>query len=408
MIVNAKPTLWRESSANDHQGENGGVSSIVDRVPATRDRFLDLLRVASIAVVIVWHWSLSILYWQDGRIVMPNPITSVPGGWLATWLLQVVPIFFVVGGVVNKLAWDRARERSVGPAGFLKRRLQRLLVPLTVYIACWLVVDVAAQLAFSSYPGVLAYGRVVFTPLWFLAAYVLVVALTPVTANLHQTRPRQTLAALAAIIVTFDIGRFALDVEAFAWLSMPLVWVAIHQLGYFYDDLKRLSVRRALLLAIGAAMVLTIMVAGPYPRSMVSVPGQNFSNMYPTTAALAAVAVLQFGLLIAVRRQISALLQRRRIYGVVLRVNTVILTIFLWHMTAVLIVLAVGRELGVEPLTEPTAQWWLQRPLWVIIPAIVLVVFVAIFGRIETRDRTTRTGATGQVSAQRSREAGGR
>jgi hypothetical protein len=34
---------------------------------------------------------------------MPNPIHVVPGGWLATWLLQVMPVFFLVGGYPARL-----------------------------------------------------------------------------------------------------------------------------------------------------------------------------------------------------------------------------------------------------------------------------------------------------------------
>ena len=32
---------------------------------------------------------------------MPNPLDEIPLGWAATWVLQVMPMFFIVGGFAN-------------------------------------------------------------------------------------------------------------------------------------------------------------------------------------------------------------------------------------------------------------------------------------------------------------------
>ena len=66
------------------------------------------MRAVSIAVVVIWHWTGSITHRRDGEIVMPNPIDQVPLLWLATWVGQVMPVFFLVGGLANLAAWDRA------------------------------------------------------------------------------------------------------------------------------------------------------------------------------------------------------------------------------------------------------------------------------------------------------------
>jgi hypothetical protein len=87
------------------------VSRSLDRrvaaTPAGRDRTVDLMRAVSIAVVVLWHWAGSVTHRRDGEIVMPNPIDQVPLLWLATWVGQVMPVFFLVGGFAN-LAGDRA------------------------------------------------------------------------------------------------------------------------------------------------------------------------------------------------------------------------------------------------------------------------------------------------------------
>ena len=49
-------------------------------------------------------------------------------------------------------------------------------------------------------------------------------------------------------------------------------------------------------------------------------------------------------------------------------VNAVAMTLFAWHMTALVAVLGLARVAGYEPPTEPTAAWWVQRPLWLVAP----------------------------------------
>jgi hypothetical protein len=70
-------------------------------------------------------------------------------------------------------------------------------------------------------------------------------------------------------------------------------------------------------------------------------------------------------------------------------INSVILTVFLWHMTALLVALLALERAGLKPLLEPTAAWWLQRPLWLVAPGIVLAALVAVFARFELPRRRT-------------------
>jgi hypothetical protein len=359
---------------------------MVANTPADRDRYVDLLRVAAIGVVVVWHWALSILHWEDDHWAMPNPINEVPGGWLATWPLQIVTVFFIVGGYANSAAWWAAQRDGRGVAGYFAARLRRLLIPIGVYLGVWTAFEVVALLAIPGYPGVLTYGRILFTPLWFIAVYVWVVMLTPLTASAHARARWLTVGVLAVAVVLADLGRFAGGVTALAWVNTALVWVLIHQLGYFYRDgtLHRLGRWGAAALAGGAAIVLAVLTSlAPYPRSMVATVGQERSNILPTTVSIALVALLQLGVIMLVREPVTRWLRRPRAWKPVMAGNAVIMTVFLWHMTALLMVLAVLRALGIELRTEPTAAWWSERPFWVVAPALVLVVLVAIFGRFE-------------------------
>jgi surface polysaccharide O-acyltransferase-like enzyme len=365
----------------------GRLDAMVERTPADRERYVDFLRVFSIAIVVTWHWSLSVIFWNGERFLMPNPISQVPGGWLYTWVLQIVPVFFIVGGYANYATWEGSRRRGEPWPVFLRHRLTRLLAPVLVFGVVWLVFELAMRAVVAEYTGVLTYAWVVFTPLWFVAAYAGVVAFVPLTAALHQRAKWATVACFAALVVVADVGRFALGVEALGWFNTGMVWLLIHQLGYFYRDgtLLRLDYAgAAAVAATGAGVLAIITTAGPYPRSMVSTPGQEFSNILPTTVAIAAVGLLQLGILLLARERVSRWLEKVEAWRMVIAANAVVLTVFVWHMTALLVVLVLYRAIGGELLAFPSLAWWDQRWFWLVAPAFVVAVFVIAFGSFET------------------------
>lgn len=161
----------------------------------------------------------------------------------------------------------------------------------------------------------------------------------------------------------------------------------IHQLGYFYRDgtLPAWPLRRRLALTLGALMSLVVATSlDAYPRSLVAVDTAEISHMYPTTAIVALAAVFHVGIVKLLRPHARRWLRRRGPWKVVVAINTVILTLFVWHMTALLIAVAIFEGLGGRLIDEPTFRWWVQRPVWIILPAISLAVLVAVFARVET------------------------
>src|SRR4030095_15925589 len=67
--------------------------------PAARGRFAARLRVATIVVVLAWHWLMAVVGWRGGRVEAGNAIALAPGLWLATWLLQAQPLVLFLGRV---------------------------------------------------------------------------------------------------------------------------------------------------------------------------------------------------------------------------------------------------------------------------------------------------------------------
>ena len=137
--------------------------------PAERDRFADLLRVASILVVVAGHWLMAVVGWRGGRVEGGNAIALVPGLWLATWLLQVMPLFFFVGGLANLVS----ARRGGGWAGFVRGRAARLLRPTVAFLAAWTAAGAVLGAAGVPEAVLRPVTRLVVQPLWFLGLYLL-------------------------------------------------------------------------------------------------------------------------------------------------------------------------------------------------------------------------------------------
>jgi surface polysaccharide O-acyltransferase-like enzyme len=375
------------------------VDDLVDATPAARDRVVDLLRAVSIGVVVLWHWSLSIIHWRDGALSMPNPVGDVPGLWAATWVLQVMPVFFLVGGYANLAGWQAARRDGAGAvAPFLRSRLRRLLGPLIPWLWCWLVVDLAWRAAGGR--GVVDWGTVVFVPLWFLGVYAGVVVATPVTARLHARWRWRVPAALVGAALTADALRLGggWGGPAVGLAGSACVWLFCHQLGYFWRDGTMLAAgrrRAGALAAAGLGGLVALTTIGSYPAAMVATRSAGTSNMFPTTVCIAALATLQLGAVLWLHRQLDAWLQRRNAWRAVVAANGLAMPVFCWHMTALVAFVWLYERAGFTLAAEPTTTWWLTRPVWVAGPGIVLGALLLGLRRAQRGLPATRSAARG-------------
>jgi len=356
-------------------------------------------------VVVLWHWVFSITQWSpNGRLTMPNPIGEVPMLWTATWLLQIIPVFFFVGGFSNYVGWTGTTGSDRSERAFLTTRLQRILAPVLVFLAIWTVGDIAARLVVSDYPGVWHWGRVVLVPLWFIGVYLGVVLLMPLTARLHRRAPAVTIMLLGAAIALVDIVRFTSGVDGIGYVNGALVFLFAHQLGYFYADGTLTGWNRSrlwMLVAVSFATLVALTSVGPYPRSMVAVAGERFSNLNPPTLAIACLSIFQVGLAMLARPAVTRRLNRRRPWLGVVALNSVVMTIFVWHMTAYVLALGLVQLLGGQLRQQATSQWWLERPMWFALPMLALLPLVAVFGTFELRRLRPASSRTKEPGEQR-------
>jgi hypothetical protein len=122
---------------------------------------------------------------------------------------------------------------------------------------------------------------------------------------------------------------------------------------------------------------------------MISVPGEEASNSRPPTIALLALGALHAGLVLAVEERARSWLRRIRPWAATVLVNGTIMTLYLWHVTVLVLVVGLAYWLGGIGLGFPPdgAAWWATRPLWIALLLVALLPFVAGFGRFEQQAR---------------------
>ncbi|TCB98596.1 acyltransferase [Micromonospora zingiberis] len=400
------------------------LARLAARTPADRERYLDLLRALAIVLVVLGHWMIATIYYdQQGRPDGHSALPAMPWAFPLTWAVQVMPVFFLVGGYANAASLASQRNRGADAIGWLLGRSARLLRPTTALVVVLAGSAVIARLVGAEPSQVRTVVWFATIPLWFLAAYFAVVPLTPVMYALHRRFGLAVPAGLVLLVALGDLGRAVGPAE----LALPnylLGWLAIHQLGFAWYDARRRNChpadgdrpdadrdrsrpadglalirtrclpmsRRAALLMMAAGLGVAVLLTGPgpYPVSMISMPGERLDNAAPPSLALLAVATGQLGLILLLRERAERWLRRSRPWKAVIGVNAVVLTAFLWHLSAVILLVGALDALGVLPTPAAgTAAWFGWRLPWLLLLSLVLAGLVTIFGPIEAGTRRT-------------------
>jgi surface polysaccharide O-acyltransferase-like enzyme len=357
-----------------------------DRTPEARNRYVDFLRALSILAVVLGHWLISAPYFDNGSPAYSHLLDLAPWSRWLTWLFQVMPIFFFVGGFSNGISWDSAKRKALGYRIWFDSRMRRLIGPVLPLLLAWGAM-VAVAHSNGVGPGMIRIGsKVALVPVWFLAVYILVVALVPFTRAAWKRWGFVSVFAPVAAAAAVDVAFFAGDLRALGWLNYPFVWLAVHQLGYAWRDGRLAGPRIGLtLLVTGISTLVLLTHVGPYPLSLVGVPSDDVSNTLPPKLPLLSLAMAQIGLVLVLESPMRRWLNRRVPWAATIVVNGMIMTIFLWHSTVMMLLvgLAFWQMPGVLAQQPNTVGWWLTRPLWLLVYTLVTLPFLLVFGRFE-------------------------
>ncbi|WP_149085460.1 MULTISPECIES: acyltransferase family protein [Microbacterium] len=364
MVIAAAPRLSTRSSA-------------ASAPTGHRDTGIDFVRALCVLGVVLLHALMVGVTVSETGPVFEN--ASDGTGWIApvSWLLQVMPLFFVIGGFSGLLAYRRLRDRGESAAAFVAGRVHRLLRPALFVIAA-VGVTLAVLTVLGVAPDLIAvagfrYGQ----PLWFLGVFLLCQALLPAFVALHERAPLRTIGLLAAGAVAVDALRAATGNDAIGFLNLAFVWLTMQQLGFFLADGRVDSLRRRTRITIGAGSLVLLIgffLLGVYSPDLIA-------NINPPTAALLLVGLVHTALFSLYRDRIRRFSRRGAVAAFTGFVTRRTMTIYLWHMP-VLLVMAGATALaalagGIELPVLDSPDWWAARPLW-LLTALALTALLAV------------------------------
>ena len=368
---------------------------MAEQAPPERNRYVDFLRAFSILAVVVGHWLVAAPYiGSDGAVHGDHLLRILPWTQWLTWGFQVMPIFFLVGGFSNYASWSANRRKGESYAQWFTGRLQRLVNPVLPLFLVWTMIAMFGTIAGISRAIVEMAAQLALIPVWFLSVYLMVASVVPYSYAAWQRWKLGSFWALVACAVAVDVLTLHFHVPYINFINFGFIWLAVHQLGYAWHEGYFDCPRRAALWGLGGLVVLGLLVGlGPYPVAMIGVPGEGLSNSMPPTIALLALGIAQTGIALALQPQARRMLNRLNVWTGVVLINGMIMTIYLWHLTAfVLVMLGAWLLGGVGLHVMPGGSaWWLARPIWFALYIIALLPLALLFARFESGGRIGKT-----------------
>lgn len=300
--------------------------------PTTRDRALDVIRIVSLVGVVLGHTIMAVSAIDNGVLLWGNLLNGRPVFQALTWVFQIMPLFFFAGVAASVGSW----KPGTSWGSWLMHRCTRLYRPVFYYLGFWAVALLILRqiLPLHVYEPVAGVSTQL---LWFLGAYVLVLAAVPLLARIRTTQSMFT--ALAGIylgIAAIDVLRLGLGAPSGIGYVNFVVWLLPAVLGVGYRR-QLITQKAALMLAAAVfAVNIALVMFGPYTISLVGVAGQKVPNMIPPSLVLAGHAIILSALAIAAMPAINRWAQRPRVWWAVAIGNSGAMTLYLWHMPALL------------------------------------------------------------------------
>ena len=122
---------------------------------------------------------------------------------------------------------------------------------------------------------------------------------------------------------------------------------------------------------------------------MIGSPDMVLSNTTPPKVTLVALGLFQFYLLLTLEKPLRRKLESLRLWTATVLINSMIMSIYLWHVTVMIAMIALlywlgGPGLGFEP---GAAGWWASRPVWVVALLFLLIPLALVLSPLERMSR---------------------
>ena len=366
--------------------------------PPERDRAVDVMRITALVGVVVGHTVMATSVIRDHVLIWDNLLTTSTAFQMLTWVFQIMPLFFFAGAAACLTSWRPGADWGT----WLMKRCQRLFRPVFYYLAFWAA---ALSVLHPLLP------RHVYEPvagvsiqlLWFLGAYVLVLAAMPLLSRITTT------SRLATGVVVCYTGIAVVDALRLHWTALApfgylnlAVWLIPAMFGVAY---RRGLLARSAAPAVAAALLavnVVLLAFGPYQPSMVGTGDHQLSNTSPPSLLLAGHAIIMSALAIWAAPAITRWAQRPRVWWLAAIGNSGAMTLYLWHIPVLL-----GVHLLFDGIALPRYP---GQPHFAMLSVVQLLlvaaVVAALFVVLRPLENTPLPGWDAPVAPGRSRATG--
>jgi hypothetical protein len=356
-------------------------STVAANTPATRDRAVDVIRIAALIVVIFGHCALLLATVDSGGLHIGNLLGELPAIAPITWVVQVMPLFFLAGGAAGAYSWHAGTPWGT----WLFTRAQRLCRPVFWYLAAWSVGLVVARMALGA-ESAEGLGRECVALLWFLGVYLVALSFVPRLTRLQTGRGLAVVVGcLLAAAAAFDAIRIAVGPPMSGAANFLIVWLIPIAIGVAYAR-RLISVRWALAAAASVfAAQVVLAIAGPYDVSLVVTGSERMSNVSPPTFLLALHCTWMSFAFVAAASPIRRWAARPRVWQAVAVGNGGAMTLYLWHIPAIAVAAFTLNAVGLDAYDVHAQGFWAHLALRAVVFAAVMAVAFRLLSPLEHR-----------------------
>jgi hypothetical protein len=372
--------------------------AVAEHTKPDRDRAIDVARLAALVVVMFGHCALLLATIDSGGMRIGNLLGQLPALTPITWIVQVMPLFFLAGGAAGAYGWRAGTNWGT----WLFTRAQRLCRPAFWYLAFWTAaLAVAAKILGADAATDL--GGECVALLWFLGVYLVVLAFVPPLTRLRSRRGvAVVIVSLLAVTAAFDAVRIAAGESMLGVGNFLTAWLIPVVIGVAYAR-RLISVRASIAVAASAfAAQVLLAVIGPYQVSLVVTGTEDFSNVTPPTLLLALHCTWMSCAFVALAGPIQRWAQRPLVWQAVAVGNNGAMTLYLWHIPAIAIAVFCLHAISLDAY-DIAAQWfWGLLALRAAVFAVVMAAVFLLLSPLEHRRLPwwdTTVHATGLRSA---------
>lgn len=345
------------------------------QTPPDRDRAIDVIRIVSLVGVVFGHTIMATSTIRDDVFIWSNLLTASTVFQALTWIFQIMPLFFFAGVAASVQSWRPGSSWG----GWLLKRCTRLYRPVFYYLAFWTAALAVLRFVLPEHVYEPVAG-ISIQLLWFLGAYVLVLAAVPLLARITTTAQLAgAIISTYAFIAVIDVVRITAEGYASLGYLNTVVWLIPGMFGVAYRR-NLLSSGAALKIGVGMLGVnLALLYFGPYELSLVGIETQQLKNMTPPSLLLAGHAIMMCAFAIAAAPAINRWAQRPRVWWLTAIGNSGAMTLYLWHMPLLLGVHLVFDYLGLDRY-DPSAPGFVALSIvqLALMAGLVALAFVAL------------------------------